>query len=117
MARLDFDPNSIPPDDRFDPVPPGDYTCQVIESELKPTKKGDGTILKIVSEIIEGPHTHRRIFDNLNIENPNPEAERISRQSLRALCIALGFQSVVEDSEELHFKPFTGRVGIRQDKS
>lgn len=119
MADLmeDFDPNSVPEDDRnFDPVPAGDYEMQCIDSEIKDTKDGNGQMLVLTHEIISGPHASRRIWDRLNIRNQNADAQRIAQRALADLCIAVGL-GAIRDSEELHFKPFIGRVSIRQDKS
>lgn len=116
MAQLPFNATEVPVDEGFNPIPVDTYLCQVISSEIKQTKTGNGTILKLTSQVIEGPYSGRLIFDNLNISNPNADAERISARSLADLCLAVGI-SVLQDSEELHFKPFIGRVGIRHDKS
>lgn len=112
-----FDPTTVPEDDRnFDPVPAGDYQMQVIESEIKPTKSGDGQMLVLTLEIIAGPCANRRIWDWLNIRNPNADAQRIAQRALADLCLATGV-AALKDSEELHFKPFTGRVAVKEDKS
>jgi hypothetical protein len=112
-----FDPNSVPEDDRnFDPIPAGDYDMQCIESEIKDTKDGTGQMLVLTHEIISGPHANRRIWDRLNIRNQNADAQRIAQRALADLCLAVGL-GAIRDSEELHFKPFVGRVAIRQDKS
>lgn len=89
---------------------------QVVASELKETKAGNGLILKLTQEILKGPHANRKVFSNLNVQNPNETAERISKLALAALLIAVGLQSV-RDSEELHFKPFRAKVGIQVDKT
>ena len=115
MAQFDFNPAEVPASSRPDPVPPGDYLMQVISSERKRTKKDDGDILVITSQIMEGPFTNRLVWDNLNVHNPSEEAERISKRSLADLCQAVGI-NVLHDTEELHFKPFKGRLTIRHDK-
>jgi hypothetical protein len=119
MAELNFDPTSVPMDETspFTPIEPGEYQMQVIESELKQTKSGTGTLLKLTLEILGPTYANRRIFDNLNIQNPNEQAERISLSSLADLCALLGFNSVVRDSTELHYKPFTAKVSIQPDKT
>ena len=116
MAQLPFNAAEIPADEGFNPVPAGQYLCQVISSEIKPTKAGNGTILKLTSQIIDGPFNGRLIFDNLNVSNPNQDAERISQRSLADLVLAVGM-TTMQDTEELHFKPFVGRVGVRHDKN
>jgi hypothetical protein len=119
MAELnmDFNPSEVPEDDRsFEPLPAGDYTMQVIESELKDTKSGSGQQLVLTLEVIEGPFSNRRVWDRLNIRNQNADAQRIAQRALADLCLAVGISSL-RNSEELHFKPFIGAVKIREDKT
>lgn len=119
MADLDmeFIPEDVPEDDRnFEPIPAGDYHMQVIESEIVPTKSGTGNQLVLTLEVIDGPHQNRRIWDRLNIRNANADAQRIAQRSLADLCQAIGL-SALKNTEQLHFRPFTGRVTIKQDKS
>lgn len=119
MADLDmeFIPEDVPEDDRnFEPIPAGDYHMQVIESEIVQTKSGTGDQLVLTLEVIDGPHQNRRIWDRLNIRNANADAQRIAQRSLADLCQAIGL-SALKNTEQLHFRPFTGRVTIKQDKS
>jgi hypothetical protein len=117
MAQLPgtFDPNEIPDDD-FDLLPPGKYLAQVIESALADTKNGTGQILTLTFEIMDGEFERRRVWERLNIVNANPDAQRIAQQQLKRLCDASG-AGVINDSEELHFKPVVIDVGVRQDKT
>ncbi|CAL8972779.1 hypothetical protein RHODGE_RHODGE_01003 [Rhodoplanes serenus] len=112
-----FDPNEVPEDDRsFDPIPAGEYLMQVIESEIKSTKSGSGEQLVLTLEVVEGPCANRRVWDRLNIRNQNADAQRIAQRSLADLCLAVGVMSL-RDTEDLHFKPFIGKVTIKTDKS
>ena len=65
---------------------------------------------------MDGPYANRRVWDRLNVVNQNPDAQRISERALADLCLAVGLTRIT-DSEALHFKPFTGRVSIKTDKS
>lgn len=119
MAELnmDFNPSEVPEDDRsFSPLPAGEYTMQVIESEIKDTKSGTGQQLILTLEVIEGPFSNRRVWDRLNIRNQNADAQRIAQRALADLCLAVGIQSL-RNSEDLHFHPFIGKVAIREDKT
>lgn len=119
MADLDMDFNTadVPEDDRsFSPLPAGEYLMQVIESELKDTKSGNGQQLVLTLEVIDGPNSGRKVWDRLNIRHVNADAQRIAQRALADLCLAVGLQGV-RDSEELHFKPFTAKVTIREDKT
>lgn len=114
---MDFNANEVPEDtNSFDPLPAGDYTMQVIESEIKDTKSGTGQQLVLTLEVIEGAFSNRRVWDRLNIRNQNADAQRIAQRSLADLCLAVGIQSL-RNSEDLHFKPFLGKVKIREDKT
>lgn len=68
-----------------DPVPPGTYISMVTESEEKKTGKG-GTMVVLQHTIQEGPHAGRIVFENLNVVNANPLAEKIAFESLGELC-------------------------------
>lgn len=119
MADLEetFTPNDIPEDDRsFDPLPAGDYSMRVIESEIKDTKSGSGQQLILTLEVIEGPMANRRVWDRLNIRNQNADAQRIAQRALADLCLAVGI-SALRNTEELHDLPFVGRVAIKPDKT
>ncbi|MCC7253833.1 DUF669 domain-containing protein [Hyphomicrobium sp.] len=119
MAELNqaFDPNEVPEDDRsFEPLPAGDYQMQVIESKIENTKSLTGKMLVLTLEVVSGPHTNRRVWDRLNIVNQNADAQRIAQRALADLCLAVGIAQL-RDTDELHFKPFVGRVGVREDKT
>lgn len=76
-----FDPNAVPEDDRtFDPIPAGDYQMQVIESELRDTKDGNGQMLVLTMEVMSGPSAGRKLWDRLNIRNQNADAQRIAQR-------------------------------------
>ena len=112
----DFNANDVPEDDRsFEPLPAGDYTMQVIESDIKPTKTG-GDQLVLTLEVMDGPMSSRHVWDRLNIRNQNADAQRIAQRNLADLCLAVGIASL-RNSEDLHFKPFVGRVSIKPDKT
>ena len=108
-----FDATSVEPAQPRDNLPPGNYTAQVIESIMKETAKG-GQMLQLTLEIIDGPSKGRRVWDNLNIKNPNPTAQEIALRTLSAICLAIGKQHI-SDSEEIHFLPMTITVAVEVD--
>jgi len=71
---------------------------------MLPTKAGDGQLLKLVWEVLEGSSARRKIFDQLNLVNRNDQTVEIAQRTLSAICHAVG-QVHVSDSEQLHFKP------------
>lgn len=79
-----FDCNSVDPTEDF--LVPGDYTCRITEAEVSPTKAQTGHYLKVVLEVVqEGKDKGRKLYDYINIQNPNKVAEEIAARSLSAL--------------------------------
>lgn len=116
MASLNgtFDASTVEPSAPRDLLPPGDYVAQIIESDMVPTKAGDGQMLKLTMEVLDGPARGRRIWDSLNLINPNQQTTEIAQRTLSAICHAVG-QLQVSDSELLHFKPLSVRVAVEDD--
>ncbi|NLA67199.1 MAG: DUF669 domain-containing protein [Gammaproteobacteria bacterium] len=105
-----FDANSVAPAEDFSPIPVGDYPMQITDSDLLPTKKG-GHRLSLTFEVTDGQFKGRKVWANLNLDNPNPKAVEIAQRELSAICHAVG-KLQVSDSQELHYKPMLCRVDI-----
>ncbi len=104
MLNQHFDASNVPPATPFEPIPAGKYLAQMIESEMKPTRAGDGQLLAMTFDILDGPLTGRKIWDRLNLVNNNAQTVEIAQRQLSAICRAVGVLQV-SDSEQLHFKP------------
>jgi hypothetical protein len=106
MAYLNatFDASAIEPNQPLETLPPGRYTAHIINSEMRPTRSGSGQYLWLEMEVLEGQFKGRRIWDQLNLINPNAQTVEIAQRTLSAICRAVG-QMQVEDSEQLHFIP------------
>ena len=118
MARFDtsFDATSVEPTTPFELLPAGKYRAQIVESEMRVTKNGMGQFLWLMLDILDGEHKGRKIFDQLNLVNPNPTTVEIAQRTLSAICHATG-KMHVSDSEELHLIPMTIQVKIRPPKN
>lgn len=118
MARFDtaFDASGIEPTTAYDLLPAGKYRAQIVESEMRVTKNGMGQFLWLMLDILEGEYKGRKIFDQLNLVNPNPTTVEIAQRALSAICHATG-KLQVGDSEELHLVPMTIQVKIRPPKN
>lgn len=112
MSELNFNAEEVSPLASFEPVPIGEYTVMITESDLKPTKSGDGQYLQLVYEVLDGDYKGRKLWDRLNIVNKNNTATEIAQRALSAICHSVGVLHP-KDSEELHNKPFVVKVGIR----
>jgi hypothetical protein len=118
MARFDtsFDATSVEPTTAQELLPAGKYRAQIVESEMRVTKNGMGQFLWLMLDILDGEHKGRKIFDQLNLVNPNPTTVEIAQRTLSAICHATG-KMHVSDSEELHLIPMTIQVKIRPPKN
>jgi len=104
MAEFEFDANDVPPAEVFELLPAGRYGAMIVESEKKPTKNNDGERIVLTWQIIEGEHEGRKIFQGLNIDNPNEKAVAIAKRELSAISHATG-KIRIRDTEELHDIP------------
>ena len=118
MARLDaaFDATSVEPTTPYELLPAGKYRAQIVESEMRVTRNGMGRFLWLMIDILEGEYAGRKIFDQLNLVNPNPTTVEIAQRTLSAICHATG-RMQVSDSEELHLIPMTIQVKIKPPKN
>ncbi len=84
-----FDTNEVDDLD-FELLPAGTYRFAVIDGDVKKTKAGTGQYVAIALQVLGGPHNDRRLFDNFNIENPNPQAQNIGRAQFKRFLAAFG---------------------------
>lgn len=103
-----FDANQVERN-KFDVLPAGEYDIVIVSSEVKTTNAGDGRYLKLELQVLNGPCQNRKLFDNLNLWNPNDQTQQIARGTLSSICRAVGVLTP-KDSSELHNKPLRCKV-------
>lgn len=108
----DFKRDSLPKGEGFTPVPAGWYIVTISGSEVKETKDGTGTYIKLVLDIQGPSHAGRKIFSNINIRNKSPDAERIGLQQLREIMEAGGLDDVT-DSDQLIGVTLEAKVAVK----
>jgi len=112
MSQLNFNAQDVAPQQAFENLTPGWYTAQIVESELKPTQAGTGSYLELTIEVVApAQFAGRKLWDRLNINNPNEKAVEIAYQTLSAICHATGVIQV-QDSQQLHSIPMDVKVGM-----
>ena len=113
MATLNFNANEVEPSVGFEAIPAGKYQAVIVDSDMKQNKAGTGEYLQLEFEIIEGEYRNRKLWVRLNLNNPNPDAVRMARADLSAICHAV---NVIQphDSVELHNLPLTITVKCRK---
>lgn len=116
MAILNFNANEVEPSKAFDPIPAGKYIAVITDSEMKETRAGTGRYLQLEFEVTDGEFAGRKVWARLNIENRNPEAVRMARADLSAICRAVNVLTP-SDSADLHNLPLVIKVHVRRDKN
>ena len=116
MAQLNqhFDASTVEPAAPYELLPSGRYVAQIVQSEMRATKTGNGQLLWLELDVIEGPHQGRKIWDQLNLVNPNQQTVEIAQRALSAICHAVG-QIQVSDSEQLHLRPLQVTLAVEPD--
>lgn len=109
-----FDANTVEPNQGFDVLPAGEYDAVIVASEIKTTTAGDGKYLKLELQVLNGQFQNRKIWDQLNIWNPNAQAVQIAKGTLSAICRAVNVLTP-KDSSELHNKPLRIKLAVKKD--
>lgn len=113
MAQFNFNAASVEPmpSRSFEPLPKGDYEMMIVKSDVKPTQAGTGHYIELEMHVLAGEHSGRRIWERLNVDNPNKTAQDIASAALASLCYAVGVQDMTE-TEQLHDIPFVAHIEI-----
>lgn len=112
MASLNFNAQTVAPQEAFDVLPAGWYNVRITGSEMKPTKDGGGSFLSLTMTVLDGKFVNRKIFDRLNLVNKNPKAVEIAYQTLSSICHATGVIQI-QDSTQLHGIPMQVKIKVR----
>lgn len=118
MANLGatFDATTVDPTTSYEVLPPGTYTVQIVQSEMRPTRDGNGQYLWLELDVLDGPHQGRKLFDRLNLVNASAQTVEIAQRTLSAICHATG-RLQVQDSQELHLVPMAANVTVQPPKN
>jgi len=93
----------------FSPIPTGEYPAVIVDSDMKPTNGNNGQYLELVHEITAGEHKGRKVWANLNLDNPSAAAVEIANRQMASIREATGVANPT-DSQQLHYKPMVIRV-------
>ena len=103
-----YDPNAEAQQD-FGAIPTGKYLAQIVDSDMKPTKKNDGHYLELTYEIVDGEYKGRKLWSRINLDNPNAKTVEIGNRQFASIREATGVKNP-RDSNELHYRPHVIRV-------
>jgi len=111
MASINFNAAEVEPS-AFEAIPAGTYEAVVSNSESKPMKSGNGMGFNFEFEIVSGEFKGKKVFAWITFEHrTSPDAQRIGREQLSALCRAVGV-SQLNDTVQLHNLPLMITVAI-----
>ncbi|MGW9332310.1 DUF669 domain-containing protein [Bosea sp. NPDC055594] len=109
-----FNPNAVP-SSGYLPLPAGEYTLEIVESEYVTNSKGTGNILKCKGQVVDGDFEGRPFYINYELEHRARTKQERGQRDFAGLRRATGVLAP-DDSEELHFKAFHVKIGIKARK-
>ena len=116
INELNFDARSVEPNEALDAIPAGEYDVIIVASSIEPTKSGNGRFIKLELQVLSGQHQNRKLWDRLNIWNPNAQAVQIAKGTLSAICRAVNVMTP-RSTEELHNKPLRCKVAVEDGQN
>jgi hypothetical protein len=82
----------------FSPIPKGTYRVKVVQADTKPTKAGNGSMLKVRLDVLGPQHAGRVVFDDILVKHTSEDAQRIGRERFATLCRAAGIANPKDTS-------------------
>ncbi len=116
MVQFNYNTGEVKPSSTYEVLPSDWYIAQIVASEAKTPRSGQGQMLNVTFEIIDGDHRGRKIWNNYCIIHPNAKTQEIARSNLAALSHACGVPQP-GCSEQLHHIPVKIKVKVKKDKN
>lgn len=106
----------------FAPFEIGAYKLEITGIEKKKTKAGDGSYLALEMTVVKGKQKGRKIWHNLNLDNPSTEAVEIAKKEAMQMVVQIKGKAIDIKSEDHLIKILKGslveaQVKIEEDKS
>lgn len=114
MPELDFDTQNYKGEFKIQAIPAGRYKMVIADSQRKNAKSGNGALMVLTLEVVEGDCKGAKVWVNLNLWNTSERAVRIAREELTAIAHAVNIPSP-RCTEEMHDIPFFADVEQEQD--
>lgn len=108
-----FDATQIDPTQTVGNLPVGRHIVTVTSSDIKDTKDKGGQYLELVLTVIDGENKGASGAWRLNINHHKEQTMQIAHRQLSSICHAIGVYQI-NDTNQLHDKPFIVEVGIQQ---
>jgi len=115
MVALNFDATQVKPNTGFTALPAGWYNVAIDHSEIKENSAKNGAYLELRMKVLDGEHANKPVFNRLNIQNQNQQAQDIAYADLSAICHVTGVYNI-QDSSQLHGVPFQVKLNVRKSE-
>lgn len=101
----------------FDVMPPGKYVVEATDAIVKDTRAGTGQYIKVTFSVLEpSEFANRKMWQNFNIKNPNPEAVEIGKSQLKGFMESAGMtKDTIDSVHELIGLKTTAHVVIERN--
>lgn len=114
MSNFNFNPSEHGDMGGGNLLPKGEYEAVISKAEMTPTKAGDGEYIDMEFTVIGGEFENRKLWEKLNVINPNPKAVEIANKALATICRKLNIEQLTNLTQLLN-KPIKLIVGIKLD--
>jgi hypothetical protein len=103
----------------YGPLPPGDYVVTIEKAEVRVTKKGDGHYVWLQLSVLGEQFTNRKLFCNMNIDNPSEKAASIGRGQLAGLGKAInnGQDCAITSTDQLVGQVVAAAVKVKDNEN
>ncbi len=88
-------------------------TLEIVESTYEPTPCGKGMRLRCLTQIVGGADEGSLAYLDFVLQHEDTEQQEIGQRDFAGLRRATGVLAP-KDSEQLHFKPFRVKIGVRE---
>lgn len=107
----EIDPNDTR---SYDVIPAGWYNAELVGSEVKTAKTGNGEYISLQFALLDPPHVNRRVLTILSLWHTSADTVRIANQQRMELLSAVG-RPAAQTTEELYGIPLMVKLAVRKD--
>ncbi|WP_418764648.1 DUF669 domain-containing protein [Mailhella sp.] len=99
----------------YQPLPPGDYEVTIVNSEIRPSRKGEQQVV-FIYEVSAGEHTGAQVFDRLSLWSTDTKTQTMAQRRLKSIAIACAHPNpnYVADTSEFHGRRMITRLALRE---
>jgi hypothetical protein len=102
----------------FAPIPAGWYLVDITKSEVKTTKDKKGKYIALTMKVDpDEENAGYSLYANLNIVNANETAVKMARADLKGICVSVGHEGELEDTEDLHNITMAVKVSVKPESA